>query len=86
MGGVSAGWRARQLHTFQAVYTSEIKGPVVTLALRTNPVVKVSRKGSGFHFSINSNTSSARREKYTSAFVPESSLSINCDCLPGVVS
>lgn len=50
MGGISAAWRARQLRTFWAVYTSEIKGPVVTLALRTNPVVKVSRKGSGFHF------------------------------------
>lgn len=50
MGGVSAGWTARQLCPLRAVYTSEIKGPVVTLALQTNPVVKVSRKGSGFHF------------------------------------
>ena len=58
-----------------AVYISEIKGPVVTLTLGTNPVVKVWCKVSAFHFPPSTLILLHQEEKKpTSVFALEPSL------------
>lgn len=79
MGRVSAGPRERQQHTFQAVCIADIKGPVVTLALGTNPVEKVSCKVSAFHFPSTLILHQEEKKKHSSTFTQVTSLPIEGD-------